>query len=333
MIRFRLTLADLADTTFACSPLQETVLSLRMWTGHATRFPLLVPLFSTLRPSFERLDTELLTSLVARRRYWVPDLLTPRPTTSAPGFRSELALVRAADPDQLCRDVEATFAPLGEPVPERLTRGLARPARLLGEIADALEAYWTTCLEPGFWPLARSVLQADVVHRARVLAERGANALLTEVSPNLSWDNGLLSLISKGPRRHPGEIPVAGRGLLLTPTCFVDGIATMIATDLPPHIVYPARGTATLTQNPPPPSPSLARLLGGPRSTLLGLLAAPASTTELARRLGVSPGAVSQHLSVLTSAGLTSRARHGRLVLYRRTPLGDALATVDAPRP
>ncbi|WP_189888357.1 hypothetical protein [Streptomyces xantholiticus] len=28
---------------------------------------------------------------------------------------------------------------------------------------------------------------------------------------------------------------------------------------------------------------------------------------------------------VLTAAGLTTRARHGRLVLHRRTPLGEAL--------
>ncbi|GAB2886825.1 hypothetical protein GCM10027074_64120 [Streptomyces deserti] len=47
---------------------------------------------------------------------------------------------------------------------------------------------------------------------------------------------------------------------------------------------------------------------------------------ELARRLGVTPSAVSQHLRVLHAAGLVTRTRDGRHVLYRRSPLGDQLA-------
>ncbi|MGW1873749.1 ArsR/SmtB family transcription factor [Streptomyces sp. NPDC001975] len=59
----------------------------------------------------------------------------------------------------------------------------------------------------------------------------------------------------------------------------------------------------------------------------IGHLAQPAGTTELAQRLGVSPGTVSQHLGVLHRAGLVTRARHGHLVLYLRSPLGDQLLT------
>ncbi|WP_256090514.1 ArsR/SmtB family transcription factor [Actinacidiphila rubida] len=55
------------------------------------------------------------------------------------------------------------------------------------------------------------------------------------------------------------------------------------------------------------------------------MLDEPASTTELARRLDVTPGAVSQHLRVLLEARLLNRARHGRMVLYARSALGDAL--------
>ncbi|MFD0630476.1 ArsR/SmtB family transcription factor [Catenulispora yoronensis] len=56
------------------------------------------------------------------------------------------------------------------------------------------------------------------------------------------------------------------------------------------------------------------------------MLDQPVSTTELARLLAVTPGAVSQHLKVLSDAGLTARARHGRSVLYVRSPLGNSLA-------
>jgi DNA-binding transcriptional ArsR family regulator len=69
-------------------------------------------------------------------------------------------------------------------------------------------------------------------------------------------------------------------------------------------------------------------LLGAPRAALLGLLDEPLPTVELARRLKVTPSAVSQHLRVLYTAGLLTRARDGRHVLYRRSDLGDQLAVL-----
>lgn len=75
-----------------------------------------------------------------------------------------------------------------------------------------------------------------------------------------------------------------------------------------------------------PAAPALVSLLGAPRARLLALLEEPLPTVELARRLGVTPSAVSQHLQVLFATGLVTRARHGRQVLYRRTSLGDQLS-------
>jgi DNA-binding transcriptional ArsR family regulator len=56
------------------------------------------------------------------------------------------------------------------------------------------------------------------------------------------------------------------------------------------------------------------------------MLAEPLPTIEIARRLKVTPSAVSQHLQVLHSTGLLARARDRRQVLYRRSVLGDHLA-------
>jgi DNA-binding transcriptional ArsR family regulator len=71
---------------------------------------------------------------------------------------------------------------------------------------------------------------------------------------------------------------------------------------------------------------SLHRLIGGSRARLLLTLEAPASTSQLARALGMPVGSVGDHLKVLHEAGLLTRARAGRSVLYQRTPVGDALA-------
>ena len=66
-------------------------------------------------------------------------------------------------------------------------------------------------------------------------------------------------------------------------------------------------------------------LLGAPRARLLGALRSPATTSALARRFGVTPGAVSQHLAVLHRGGLVDRQRSGRTVLYQASELGLAL--------
>jgi DNA-binding transcriptional ArsR family regulator len=60
---------------------------------------------------------------------------------------------------------------------------------------------------------------------------------------------------------------------------------------------------------------------------MLADLAAPRSTTELSRRLSLSPATASHHLAALRAAGLVSTERDGRSVLYARTSLGDTLAT------
>lgn len=93
-----------------------------------------------------------------------------------------------------------------------------------------------------------------------------------------------------------------------------------------PMIAYPVRGVATLWETTPPPPPdALAALIGRTRAGILTTLAEPATTTALARRLRLTPGAISQHLSVLNASGLVSRTRVAGTVLYRRTTRGDAL--------
>lgn len=327
MIRFRLGLADLASASFACSALQEAALSLRMWEHpghyvHQTRW------FQRMRPDFEALDCRgLLLSLVASNRF-VPDFLTPRPTTAWPDFQAELAALRATPPELVRPDLERTFLPHDGVIPGPLADGLDDPRALLGRIADAMAAYWERCLEPAWWPRARSVLQADLVHRARMLAEGGADTVFADLSPRLDWRDGVLTIRWDRPvRTARTEVDVDGRGLVLVPTCFTRGACTYIDPGMVPVITYPARGGATMAENaqPPPAGPALTRLLGPPRARLLLLLAEPASTTELARRLDVTPGAVSQHLRVLHEARLVNRARHGRVVLYARSALGDAL--------
>ncbi|MFF2655920.1 ArsR/SmtB family transcription factor [Kitasatospora sp. NPDC058032] len=361
MFEFRLGVDDLAATWFAYSPLQETVLGLRArrWTSY---YPEQQPWIAGWQDRYATLDTELLDVLIAPNAF-VPDFLTPRPTAPRPDFDSEVARMACTPPEVVRADLLAAYPGGGNPLPPVLAAPIDDPAALTAltaRLAEALSAYWRRCLAPVWWPRARSVLEADLAYRARLLSERGAEGLFADLDARISWRDGVLRLIDDNPavRALGTTVDVAGRGLVLIPTLAGLGAQTDITQDDPPLITYPARGRATMAEGLPrtagpdgPPAVAggmgvgvtagagaavatgvraapagLVGLIGPARARLLMLLAAPASTTELAHRLGVTPGAVSRHLGALAAAGLLERTRHGRRVLYRRSGLGEALA-------
>lgn len=70
---------------------------------------------------------------------------------------------------------------------------------------------------------------------------------------------------------------------------------------------------------------ALAGVLGRTRVDILLLLAEEHTTSELARRLGVSNATASAHTAALRGAGLITTVRAGRAVLHQRTALGGLL--------
>jgi DNA-binding transcriptional ArsR family regulator len=320
MFEFHLRAADLAETSFAVSPLQETVFSLWVWRS-PDRQPFHLPWRTAMLPRWRELDTEMLDAIVAPKR-WVPDFLTPRPGSPLTDFATELAGVRTTTPRRVRRDLAAAYQ--GESLPPVLR---SRPSTVLARMADALAGYWAACLQPS-WPRIVSVLEADIVYRSRQLAAGGARSLFGDLDARVRWDDGWLYV-----DLYPDvvrQIEVDGRGMRLMPSLFCRGAVTYIDVDEPPAIVYPARGRgAVWEQQSGPVDGALAALIGPPRARLLTRLAQPATTSELARQLGVSASAVSQHLRALRDGRLVSRARSGRTVLYLRTELADQLIGSD----
>jgi hypothetical protein len=322
MISFELGVDDLADTRFALSPLHETVLSLRVLREPGL-YALHLPWRRSVLGQLAGLDAALLMALEGHTRA-LPDFLTPRPPSFAPAFEEELAAVRRAPAWQVRRDLLAAHAP-GR-VPDALAQAVNgdEPAvcELRDAICDVLERYWDIAIRPA-WPKMRLVLEADMTYRARQLAAGGARLLFADMHPNLRWQDGVLRIDQMIGKHH---VAAAGRGLLLVPSVFSHKPAPPVSADEAPLLAYPCRGVATLwVAAPAADSAALASLLGTPRARLLGQLEEPLATAEIARRLGVTPSAVSQHLQVLHATGLVTRARDGRHVLYRRSTLGDQL--------
>ena len=205
---------------------------------------------------------------------------------------------------------------------------MEHPRRSLNRLGDALAGYWERALAD-HWSRVQALLQADIHHRARRLTEGGPAGLFADLHPDVRWEEGRLSVAVP----YEAEIPLDGRGLLLLPSAFRWEHPGVI-TERPwqPTVFYPARGVATLWEPGSAEGPeALAAVVGRGRAAVLNALDAPRTTGEVARRLGLTAGAVSQHLGALRAAGLVTSERDGRVVLNTRSPLADTL--VAGPEP
>jgi DNA-binding transcriptional ArsR family regulator len=315
--------ADFLRCRFAISPMwetQEAVRTLKRPDRHGYHAPWL----RRIRAAAAGLDLAPLWLLMPRRGH-SPDWLGPPPIGPAATFEEEIAAVRACDPEAAREDTALSLA--CTPGALRSPRGrawLADPARMIAELADAVEEAWRVLIEPD-WPRLRALLEADVAFHSRRLAEVGLGTLLPELDRRLSWDGRTLTLALHG--EHARDL--AGQGLVLMPSVFSwPDVVTGFEPPWQPTVVYPARGLAGLWTDPGERTPAaLVRLLGANRAAVLTALDEPSATTTLAHRLGLAPSSVSSHLTVLRDAGLLTSRRYGHHVLYERTPLGVALAS------
>jgi hypothetical protein len=315
--------AELADTRFAVSPLSETVAGLQQLAGvHRNPLALRWLRWATERLAEEPLDLPTAWPLAITGRPGYPEFLVPAPTTPGTGIDDDLAALRRTTAEQVRRSLRRVFGDDPPPAARALT---ARPEAGLRRLATELRSAHDRLVAP-HWPRIRAVLDADVAHRGRRLADGGARALFADLHPDLSWTDGRLVL------REPGwssERPVerGPGGLVLMPVVLGPARVTIKGrTSTQTTVRYPARGAGALwTAGTAAPPAGLVQLLGRPRAELLEALRSPATTGDLARAFGVTPSAISQHLRVLRDTGLVARTRAGRSVLHMTTALGDGL--------
>jgi DNA-binding transcriptional ArsR family regulator len=328
---------DLTTSRFAVSPLWELTQALRLLANppaESVLRPWLVRARDRYRALTREADVGVIDALHPPR--WGVDFLAPIPASVSTTIGELLDEVRSTPVEQAHREVAAALArqPRVEPRIERILTS----DQVTGYVADVLAVAWHALLEPE-WPTLRAILERDVVYRAGQLVSRGWAAALGDLHPELSWERGRILL-----HRMEGDADAAlgGRGLLFVPSVFIwPKLALGLDPPWPPSLIYPARGVAALWERPGgswPGEPgggaartgtALDRLLGPSRAAILIALEEPASTTQLVATLGQSLGGIGDHLAVLREAGLVSRARSGRSVLYRRSPVGDALVAAD----
>jgi DNA-binding transcriptional ArsR family regulator len=321
VIEWRLTTADVARVRFAYSPLSELVLSLIVVRTPA-RHALHLRWIRTVRPLLDDLDLSELFALVPLDGI-VADFLSPPPATVLSDFDAELDALRRTEPERILADMGDV--PGLPPAAARRIRD--DPVAAAHRIADNVQEYWTRAVAP-VWPRIQTLLEADVLWRASRLAAGGAQALFDGLHDTISWREDRLEV--SDPYDYRGTL--SGEGLVLVPSAMAWPRVRKMVAPYQATLIYPVRGVGTLWETGRPQSPeALGALIGRTRAELLAALDAPGTTTGLARRFQLTPGAVSQHLAVLNRNGLVSRSRMDGSVLYWRTPRGDDLATGGPP--
>jgi DNA-binding transcriptional ArsR family regulator len=178
-----------------------------------------------------------------------------------------------------------------------------------------------------YWLRIREHLEGDTLKRGQALAIGGVEALLSGLHLKASYSAGTLEL----DKQYEALIEPAGRGITLVPCVFAwPRVEVLVQPGYRPTLAYGPRGVAKLwtSSSPTPNGTALEAALGFGRASVMKNLPVPTTTTELARRLRLSPAAVSAHLSRLKAAGLVEPHRNGKRVYYRLSCAGESLLGV-----
>ena len=247
---------DALRCRFAVSPLWETHAAVRLLHGYH-RPPLYTPWLARHRRSADAVDLTMLRAVQPHVGY-TPDFLSPPPRSASTTFGAELQRVRDTSLDRVADELARCRDQATNPLASALDPLVADPAVGLGLLVEALQAAWSSLLEPD-WSQVRRILDDDVAYRGTCLTNGGLAGLFDDLHPNLAWrDNELIATEATDHGRD-----LAGEGLLLVPSVFNwPFLSVIVDPAYQPTLVYPARGTARLWTTAPLPPDRLARLLG-----------------------------------------------------------------------
>ncbi|MGW6318941.1 winged helix-turn-helix domain-containing protein [Streptomyces sp. NPDC055099] len=335
-LRIHFTAADLARTRLAEAPrpMLELDIALRLLQegSHATRFG------AWRRESLRRLSPRVrrLFDLIPPTG-WTVDFLDQ---SHADSIDEAVERVRATPAARIRKDTEAWAAGRGHRRAVPLwTQSLGSDGQLLTELTDTVAHAHKQVIAP-YQRHMDALSRADQALRARQATHGGLDMLLSGLNPRyIRWEAPVLELtMASG---STGDIHLAGRGLLLIPSVFGAVYPALDDTAEPqPWLTYPvglrdtdlclpstdtARALSTVPD-------SLTALLGHTRAVVLWTIARHpgCTTTELARRAGISPASASQHATVLRTAGLSHTTRHHNTALHTTTSAGTDLLNTAA---
>jgi len=291
-------------------------------TAASGRHPVFGDPDSLARASLAHPDIALLVDLLPQGGdTYLPDLLTPQPGADVRRhdlLDEQIARIEATTQEVLEHQVFFyTELHWSRPL-SAMARRVAESGRMQRRVANGLAQFWRVALADARRELD-SIVDQDLAHRVKSIVGHGVGRALGELHPGIGWAGDAVVL----DKPWDGEIDIAGRDLVLVPGV-LSWPEVIVQVDVPGEVVlyYPAHRIGTGRDH---RSGTIAQVVGSARAALLADLDTARSTAELATRSGYTAGTVSYHLSALHRAGLVSKARDGRYVLYQRTSQAAAL--------
>lgn len=321
MHTINLTPDDMLKMRFAYRPVMEIPFSYRVLVNPEHHSPHRRWVEETVR-ALHDVELPYLDALVPRRGF-LPDFLTPTPLTNRVEIEDDLAEVLATPDAVIRQQVQWLIQDVGETEMRRFY--LAHPREAVQCLVEEMRIYWQRALAHS-WPRLVSVLEGDILYRGRQLALEGIESVLPDLHPSISYQPGAIHLAPRAAAAHcPIKVSLHGDGIQLVPIVFnVAGRTWKVTPEWRPMIGYSPRGVGFYNHQARGSRP-LEVALGAGRARVLQGLRSPATTGELAHRLGLTSGAVSQQLHRLMRAGLVEPQRSGKRVYYRLTQRGEAL--------
>ena len=148
------------------------------------------------------LDLSVMSALQGSRSY-SPDFIHPLPEGPFTSLEEDLATMLATPPEQVRTEVLDAYP--GERVPKVLDGFIEDPRGAVGQLDQLLRTYWERAIAP-HWARMRAMLEHDIRHRARQMADGGLEALFADLDPRVSWSDGVLS-VAKKPDEDGFEAP------------------------------------------------------------------------------------------------------------------------------
>lgn len=324
MITLQLSPGDIEKVRFAYSPLIELSSSFRLLLTPEHHASYQAWVDETQRV-FDRIEFPYMSALILPH-YYIADFLTPTPPKTIISFEDEIDRLLETPDEVIRKNVECLVSIAGMTPARRLF--LDKPREALACLIEELHFYWQQALEP-HWSQLSTILESDVLHRARALALHGIDAMFIDLAERITYHHGSIQIAKLHQSSVHGDrtYQLRGDGLQLVPSIFaLCGGSWQVTPEYLPMLIYQSRGLGLWRRNASPePGEALQLTLGTSRARLLQTLVEPAHTNDLALRLSLTAGAVSQQLGRLSSAGLIESFRSGNKVFYRLSTRGERL--------
>ena len=323
MITIELQPGDLENIRFAYSPLIELTSSycVMLREHKQTAFRAWI---EEIRQALQGCEFPYIDAVIPPHQY-IADFVTPTPTNTQSTLEDELARIASTPPDLIQKNILTTIRAGGETEIRR--HFLVNPRDAVDCLLQELRLYWQLALAH-HWGRMRSVLEGDVLFNAREIALYGVDHMFENISEWLKYRDSVIYLDKK---KHLDQgdysYQLEGTGIYLVPAIFGRShLSWQIVPEWKPMLIYGARGSGLWYRaEMPEPDAALRMALGAGRAKVLVALQSPAHTAELAQRLKLTSGAISQHLQRLNHAGLVESHRSSYRVYYRLTPRGEKL--------